>query len=302
MSLSHLQPKHYAASLRALNSGRIKPSEEVLLMASTMYIMYGNLEEPEHQMGDNLLHLVASIKILTERVSNPKLPPNEIIDTFIRPMLPRLEMMFANFMMPSTGVEGVVCNVEPKKPDLSIPFADILDARTKFMQLCCWRWRLNARLQPWNRDSQEFKATRKMFLKWYSKSSRLLLLRGQDIRSRIPAVTCDEKVSDYSGLGLIHRFSLSLVQASEANNIRSYVDVRGGASQSIGSRADPSGSNPITVSAALPDGDILGSRRPTQRRPHKTHVRQPLGAGCSIIDLHATQTLASIGGGSKLGE
>jgi Fungal Zn(2)-Cys(6) binuclear cluster domain len=167
LTLSQVQAKHYLAGLNQLSRGTSRTTEEVLLLASALFIVLGQFESPEDQTAQSLLHLMASMRILIERIASPGQPrPSRIIDTYVQPIFARLEMMMSVFMVPERGLDAIYCSVEPVEPVLPDQFKDLLEARQTWVAICCWRYRKQARSNPWTPGSECFKDLRTKLLKW----------------------------------------------------------------------------------------------------------------------------------------
>ena len=162
VTLARVQTKHYVAGLNALSQGRAS-SEDVILLASALFITLGQLETLEDQRAQGLFHLVAGLKILIERLDVKK--PSHIIDTYIHPIFARMESMMSIFMLPLDS-EAILCTVEPEEPVLPTQFSDLEEARKAWCAIVCWRYREVARSQPWTSESEYFQEVRGLLLKW----------------------------------------------------------------------------------------------------------------------------------------
>jgi hypothetical protein len=165
LALTRVQVKHYVASLNALSHGT--PSgEEVMLLASSLFIILGQMEPVEEQTAQSLFHLTASMRILIERLSQQIPKQSDIIESYIHPIFGRIEIMVGSFIMPSKGLEAILCSVEPQEPILPDEFTDLEQAREYWFAILCWRYNKVARSQPWTADSPAFKAIRALLLRW----------------------------------------------------------------------------------------------------------------------------------------
>lgn len=167
LTLSQVQAKHYFAGLNQLSRSTSNTSEEVLLLASALFVVLGQFENPEDQTAHCLLHFMAGMRILIERIAAPGQPrPSRIIDAYIQPIFARLEMMVSIFMMPERGIDAIYCSTEPVEPVLPDQFKDLLEARQSWFAICCWRYRKDARSNAWTSESECFKDLRTKLLKW----------------------------------------------------------------------------------------------------------------------------------------
>ncbi len=162
VTLARVQSKHYVAGLNALSQSKAS-SEDVMLLASALFITLGQLETLEEQRAQSLFHLVAGLKILIERLHTKK--PSHIIDTYIQPIFARMESMMSIFMLPQDP-DAILCTVEPKELDLPTQFSDLKEAREAWCAIVCWRYREEARSQPWTSNSESFQDTRALMLRW----------------------------------------------------------------------------------------------------------------------------------------
>ena len=162
VTLARVQTKHYVAGLSALSQGKAS-SEDVMLLASALFITLGQLENLEEQKAQSLFHLMAGLKILIERLDAKK--PSYIIDTYIHPIFARMESMMSVFMLPQDS-DAILCTVEPTEPVLPSQFLDLEEARRAWCAIVCWRYREEARSQPWTSESEYFQEIRGLMLRW----------------------------------------------------------------------------------------------------------------------------------------
>ena len=165
LALSRVQSKHYVAGLKALSQGKAS-SEEVMLLSSALLLILGQMEPPEEQTAQSMFHLMAAIRILTERLNSEDSKQSTIIESYIHPIFARLESMMSIFMMPENGTDAVLCTVEPEEPILPDQFSDLEEAREAWVSICCWRYRKKARSQPWTSESPCFEELRGLLLKF----------------------------------------------------------------------------------------------------------------------------------------
>ena len=140
---------------------------DVQLLMIIVLFAYGNFEDLENHRAQNLFHFVSALRILSDRAKDSmQRKPSPIIDNFVEPMLTRLELFFSVFMVPLAGGEAIHCDIEPHEPMIPKQFTGIQEARKVFMAICCWRYRKEARTQPWLMGKATFEATRSKLLEW----------------------------------------------------------------------------------------------------------------------------------------
>ncbi len=164
--LSRAQKKYYLASLNALSQGRVS-SEEVVLLASALFIILAQLDDPEEQTADGIIHLMSAIRILNQRLELANPTPAPIIDDWLQPLFVRTEFIIAIFASPDGGTDAMCCRVEPQRPVLPHIFSNLTEARKAWVDICCWRYSENARTQPWTLDSPSYQDVRSLALQWY---------------------------------------------------------------------------------------------------------------------------------------
>ena len=165
-ALKQLQSKHFVLGLQSLNQKASHNSPDLLLIASSLFIAYGNFDEPQEQKADNLSHLASALRILYERRSHPETrKESRIVDDFAQPMFARVQMMMSTFMSPVNGATGIHCHVEPDEPRLPTTLVDLAEARKLFMQIVCWRYAIGR--TPWTSSSHSFQRVRSKLLDWY---------------------------------------------------------------------------------------------------------------------------------------
>ena len=165
-ALRQLQSKHFVLGLQALNQNISHNGPDLLLIASCIFIAYGNFDEPQEQNADNLSHLASGLRILQERRSHPETrKESRIVDDFAQPMLARVEMMMSTFMGPTDGAKGIHCRIKPDEPSLPTILRDLAEARRLFMQIVCWRYAIGR--TSWTFSSHSFQRVRSKLLDWY---------------------------------------------------------------------------------------------------------------------------------------
>lgn len=164
--MKQLQSKHFVLGLKALNQNASHDGPDLLLIASSLFIAYGNFDEPQEQKADNLSHLASALRILHERRSHPDFKrESRIVDDFAQPMFARVEMMMSTFMSPTTGARGIHYRIEPDEPHLPNVLLDLAEARRLFMQIVCWRYAIGR--TRWTSSSHSFQRVRGKLLDWY---------------------------------------------------------------------------------------------------------------------------------------
>lgn len=165
--LQILETKHYASSLSSLTKGPTLGDMEVLLLASALFLGYGNFDDLERQSAQHLIHLGSGLRILHERADSLRpTGDSEIIDQLVQPMFARLELMYSVFMAPYYPASYSV-PVEPAQPVLPLKIGSILQARRLYVRICCYRYHRTFREQPWSCVAPGFLVIRQMLLDWY---------------------------------------------------------------------------------------------------------------------------------------
>ena len=164
-TLTRVQTKHYVAALKTLSRDKAT-SEEIVLLASALFLTLGQMETLEEQRAQSLFHLMSGLKIMIERLKDTQAKPSHIIETYLHPIFGRMEMMMSVFMLPASGIDGILCTIEPTEPFFPTYFLDLEEARRCWFAICCWRYRKEARSNPWTPDSKYFQETRELMLKF----------------------------------------------------------------------------------------------------------------------------------------
>ncbi|ETN41990.1 uncharacterized protein HMPREF1541_03929 [Cyphellophora europaea CBS 101466] len=165
--LERMENKHYALGLSALTRNTTIGDVEVILLAGSLFIAYGNFERMERQSAQELMHMGSIIKILHQYAARPgSKHKSDIIDSYITPMFVRLELIYSLFMMDQRGAEYNVI-VEPLEPEMPRILSSLLQARQLFVSICCYRHHAKFRGQAWHYGSPSFLTVRQLFLTWH---------------------------------------------------------------------------------------------------------------------------------------
>jgi hypothetical protein len=165
--LHQLEREHYTTTLSCLTRGATIRDEEVLLVASVLFIAHGNFEALENQTAQELFHFSSGLKILIARAKQPYARKwSETITKWVQPMLVRLELMYSIFMTPADASRYEVLE-EPDEPVLPQEFMSIDQARQTFLQICCYRYHHSFRYQVWDFQSPGFQIVRRHMLEWH---------------------------------------------------------------------------------------------------------------------------------------
>lgn len=166
--LQHMESKHFASSLSSLPNGQTVGEMEVILLASALFVGYGNFQDVEHQSAQHMQHLCSALRILHERADNSRpTATSDIIDETLQPMFARLGFLLSVFMAPR-GVNEYSIALEPVEPVLPSKFEDILQVRRYFLHICCYRYHHAFRERPWTCLAPGFLAVRQMLLDWHN--------------------------------------------------------------------------------------------------------------------------------------